>query len=444
MGKRAIASALLAAAAVSSVDAGFDPGRFYIGTMCIATNAQTEAHFRDLRDCGIDYVLGLRRGSDEKFDLCMKYGIDVIEHMLARWWTVPNSKYAEALAAHRDDHHKEIDKIVRKGLHPAIKMGSVGDEPSALRYDMLAESVAEFNERLPATPAFLNLNPCYGRLAESKDKLAESQLGTVTYYDYIDQYCRKVPTDHVSADVYPIPQRKTPESIRLFWLWYVESCSTIGDACRRYGRTFWLMPQVNVRPGTEFDITANILRHQAYVAMAYGAERLCWACWTPGASGGGWWDRNVLDENGEKTPSYHLLKEVNAEIHRIAQTFMRYRSVDSVLVGDCDADGKLAAKGIRRFDSFDDAFVTGLRAADNAPLVVGARVARDGNLASRAYFIVPAGDLVDEKKETHAIEFRCWRPVRVVGPDGPVPLTRLDGRRWRFSLADNHAAMIIL
>ena len=449
MAKRRIATGLwfsVALSCISLANAGLDPDRFYIGTMCIATNAQSEAHFRDMHDCGIDYVLGLRFPTDEKYDLCAKYGIDVIEHRLSRWWaTFDDAKWQKLLPLRRNDHQVEIDKMAGKRIHPAIKMLSIGDEPSALRYDLLAKSVAEVNRRMSNTPAFLNLNPSYGRLAESADKLAESHLGAVTYQDYIDQYCRKVPTDHISVDVYAVPERKTPKAIRYLEGCLHGSCQVISDACLRYGRTFWFMPQANMRPNADFPITANMMRHQAYVAMAYGAERLCWACWTPKEAGGGWWKENVLDEKGEKTPRYWMLKEVNADIHRIAKEFMRYRPIGTTLVGG-DAEDELDAKGrvqIRRTVEFADGFVTGLKASDGSRLAVGARVSRHGGAErGRAYFVTACGDLVDEKRAVHEVVFSSVMPMRVLDADGPVPLTKRPDGTFAFQLADSRAVLI--
>ena len=441
----AMASAFLS---VSPAWAAFDAGRFYVGTMCVPANCQTEAHIQDMRECGIDFVIGLR--GTNAYDLCQKYGIDVIEHRLypanRSWWNLvkDEEKWNEYLRDHKDDYIADVDKLAKTcKRHPVVKMTSLGDEPGALLFERLGKYAAEINRRFPEAPTFLNLMPNYGTLADIPENVRKSQIGTTTYYDYIDQYCRKVPTEGVSLDFYPIPPRKSRN--RWFEERFLDNCQVVSDACLRYGRTFWFMPQVNVRPGTDFDVTANMLRYQAYVAMAYGAERLCWACWIGRVYGGGWWDRNVLDDNGEKSPRYYILKDVNAEVHRLATTFMRYREVNTILVGDCDGDGRLAKRGVRRADSYDDGYVTSLRAADNSPLAVGLRVGRDtASQRERAYFIVPIGDPVDEKRGVREIVFNAAGTVSVVGPDGAIPFVRGDDGKLRFSLVDNHAAMILL
>lgn len=97
------------------------------------------------------------------------------------------------------------------------------------------------------------------------------------------------------------------------------------------GRDFWSVMQVNSSDKKRL-ISVDGLRYQAYQSMAYGATTLIWACYTAG-----WWYHQVLDEKGEKTPQYEKLKTVNAEIHRIGDTYMRYRNVATHLVGDYEA-----------------------------------------------------------------------------------------------------------
>ena len=177
-----------------------------------------------------------------------------------------------------------------------------------------------------------------------------------------------------------------------------------------------------------------------------GTAQLCRACWTPKESGGGWWKDNVLDENGDKTPRYWMLKEVNAEIHSIAKDFMRYRPIGTTLVGG-DAEDELDSKGrvrIRRTNEFADGFVTGLQATDGSRLAIGARVSRHGGTErGRAYFVTACGDLVDEKRAVHEVMFSSVLQARVLGADGPVPLTKRPDGTFAFQLADSRAVLIM-
>ena len=50
---------------------------FHIGTYFLQRNARSEAHVRDLKDCGIDLVFGMERDEDA-LALFEKYGVSAV------------------------------------------------------------------------------------------------------------------------------------------------------------------------------------------------------------------------------------------------------------------------------------------------------------------------------------------------------------------------------
>ena len=119
-----------------------------------------------------------------------------------------------------------------------------------------------------------------------------------------------MPLDYISYDfyVYTPNLKRRPSLYRQMY----DNFNIVADACRRTGRSFWYIPQVNSHNARNFEpTTRNRLRFQAYTAMAFGAEAISWACWMPG-----WWTNNVLTATGEKTAQYDRLKTVNAELRR--------------------------------------------------------------------------------------------------------------------------------
>ena len=178
------------------------------------------------------------------------------------------------------------------------------------------EAVAELHKKHPNLVSF------------RPDTEPEGYQDLIVYYqarnyeEYINKYCEQVPLDYLSYDfyLYKGPERRIAMSF--------ENMKIVADACRRTGRDFWSVMQVNSSDKNRM-ISADGLRYQAFQSMAYGATTLMWACYTYG-----WWHHQVLDDKGEKTPQYEKLKTVNAEIRRFADVFMRYRNVNTHLVGD--------------------------------------------------------------------------------------------------------------
>ena len=64
----------------------FDRSRLLIGTYCIDTYARDEAHVRDMKRCGIDFLTAAP-ADHELLDNCRKYGIGVmVTGILPGWW----------------------------------------------------------------------------------------------------------------------------------------------------------------------------------------------------------------------------------------------------------------------------------------------------------------------------------------------------------------------
>ena len=63
-----------------------DRSKLLIGTYCLAPHERDEAHVRDLRDCGIDFLYGIPANDRATLDLFAKYGIGVIATGAVPFW----------------------------------------------------------------------------------------------------------------------------------------------------------------------------------------------------------------------------------------------------------------------------------------------------------------------------------------------------------------------
>lgn len=421
MSKSFVLAAVAAAAGVLSPFAArcgeasrMDRSRLQIGAYCLASYARTEAHVRDVKDCGIDFLYGIPASDRATLDLCAKYGIGVIATGAVPFWHGMGGEQAGRMKDLRP-MQPYVDALAEFSDHPAVWMLDFVDEASALDFPWIGEVSRLLRDGAPAgVLPFVNLYPNYASVARNTDGEAKSQLGTATYREHVASYVRNVPLDYICYDFYLYSAGKAAREKYLRRNY--DNMKDVADACRAAGRDFWYVPQVNsVRP--DLWLSENMLRYQAYCALAHGARVIAWACWsrepydeTPDMPGlVGWWTNNVLTLDGRRTEQYEKLRKVNAELHGFGERYSRYRGTATHFVSG---------------DPLDTECFSGLKADDGALLIVGEMTARDGG-AGRALVVFAADDPFDEHPAVHRVSFR----------DGA-------GELRSFSLSSNRAVLL--
>ena len=429
----------LTATALAVPAARMDRSRLLIGAYCFKEVVHDEAHVRDAKECGIDFVLGVNATDRAALDLLAKHGMGAIAGLLPGWWGGDGSNAGMMRKARpKANYEARLAEYLAKLDHPAIWMLNLCDEPSALDLPYLGEVCDLVAARTPQTPAYLNLYPNYASVSKNTGEETRNQLGTATYREHIDVYCRTVPLDYISYDFYVYtPNMKRRPSL---YCQMYDNFNIVADACRRTGRSFWYIPQVNSHVARDFEpTTRNRLRFQSYTAMAFGAESISWACWMPG-----WWTNNVLTAAGEKTAQYDRLKTVNAELHRFGPLYMRYRNTTTHYVGFPATNG-FEKLGVPLPRELDTGCFRELRTLEDTPLVVGEMVPRREDDGSRALFVVASGDPFDYAPAVRTLAFRIpdGRRVEVFAANGKVePMHEADGL-FTFPLAENAAVLLV-
>ena len=407
--------------------------KFHIGAYLLQQNARTEEHIRDIAECGLDLIVCLNLVRNESgtgydtgvLDLFSRYGLGcIVSGVLPGWWggdgeragdlcrVNPLSAYETAAASFSD--------------HPAVWGIDMGDEPSALDFPYYGKVTETVNRIFPNRFGYLNLYPNYASVAGNSGEQTRNQLGTATYAEYIESYVKHVPTDYICFDFYLYSLRDLP---RMY-----ENLRIISDACRRTGRAFWYVPQVNSSREEE-TTSENRLRFQAFTAMAYGAVCLFWACWC-----GGWWYHNVLDGEGNRTEQYGKLKTVNADIRRIAEEYMKYRNVSTDLIG-FDTDDSMGRYSDELLPSLSVGSFSGVRGENGEKLAVGYMKAKNGK--GDALMIAASDDPYDENNREVIVVFRSDCPdLRAFGTDGGDPLTKEADGSYRLRLRSCGGALV--
>lgn len=392
--------------------ARMDRTKLLIGAYCLQENARTDAHVKAIHDCGVDFIIGLPASDRATLDLFAKHGVGaIVNGVVPGWWggdgaragkmraTNPPEKYAAGAAAFKD--------------HPAIWAIDIGDEPSALDFPYYGDVVRQLNKALPGMPLYLNLYPNYASVAQNNGRQTVNQLGTKTYVEHVDVYCREVPLDYISYDFYPY-LAKSRDTDRFLSKMY-DNFIVVSKACRRTNRAFWYIPQVNSRGGLP-PTSENRLRFQAYAALSFGAEAITWGCWCKG-----WWTNNVLDADGRQTEQYGKLKRVNAELKQIGPHYMRFRNIATRLV-DFAPDSPRRPSLPCLYAPDDPGYV---KASNGAPLIVGEMIARDSHCGDRALFVTAADDPEDVHPAKFDIVFSAKaKSVEAFGGNGAIPVAR--------------------
>ena len=396
-----------------------------IGAYFLAPYARDERHVREVKECGIDFVVCMENDRPA-LDRMHRYGVGaIVTQILPGWWGGDGDNAGKMAEMNPISGYEAAADTFED--HPAIWGIDAGDEPSALDFPYYGRVMDLVDRSFPHQFAYLNLYPNYASVAVNTAHETVNQLGTATYAEHIAQYCQHVGTDYICYDfyMYSASVEGAYENLRI-----------VSDACLRTGRSMWIVLQVNSNREAEW-ITENQLRFQAYSAMAFGAENIIWGCYTAG-----WWYNQVLDEKGEKTEQYDKLKKINAELHTMGDEYMRYRRVSTHFVG-FQGDKVLSKVNQDPIASLSTGIFADVREEAGGNLLVGQMVSRAGD-GSYALMICNAADPMDAAPSMEWVHFRAdHRKVRVINGAGEIIPERQDDGSYRFPLASCAGALVI-
>lgn len=382
----------------------------HIGAYTLAEYARSEEHIRDIARCGIDMMIGVENDS-ELLDRLNANGIGAVVSGVAPGWFGGMGENAGTM--HEKNPLENYSAAAFRD-HPAIWGIDIGDEPSAEDFPHYGKVFDVVKERFSNQFPYLNLYPSYAMVPWNTPQRVVSQLGVQDYEAYIARYCEHVKSDYICFDFYPY----AADFGR-----FLGDLDIVSSACRKTGRSLWIVLQANSHDESVWTST-NRLRMQAYSALAFGVECIFWACYTAG-----WWYNQVLDAHGNKTQQYDKLRQVNAELKSLGETYMRYRSVNTCIV----EEHPLNFGGFRA-----------VRALANERLIVGEMVSRfeDGTIA---LMICAANDPMDEHPGKVEVRFSTdYGLPHVVKGGGMVIVKQDDDGVYSFELDACSGAMVIL
>ena len=279
----------------------------------------------------------------------------------------------------------EISRRVRALVHkvhhhPAVFGYYLRDEPSAAVFPGLARWAAAYNKAHPKAVPYINLFPNYA---------SPGQLGSATYEEHLDQYVKTVHPRFISYDHYSLMDDGSLRG------GYFPNLEAVRKAALSAGIPFWNI----VLSNSHFNYaepTPGGLRFQMYTTLAYGGRGISYFTYITPEVGN--YRLAPIDQFGNKTPTWDMLRNVNLQIHELAPTYLTLTSVNVFHHGE-------VPEGCR-----DDATSVHLKSVDGGNLVVGEFTGPD---AQPAVLIVNK-DL--HRSTTFGLEFKQPGKVMLVSP----------------------------
>jgi len=214
--------------------------------------------------------------------------------------------------------------------HPALYGYFLRDEPANASFPELAKWAEKIRSVDNSHAIYLNLFPNY---------VDTAVLGS-SYHEHVKKFIKEVKLPMVSFDFYPV----TKDGVRQSWYNNLEIISSESAAA---GLPFWAFALSTAHDPYPV-ATKESLRFQMYTNLAYGASGLqyfTYWCPKPGA-----WDFHAapIDEEGNRTPVYDLVKAMNQELQARAFVF-----VDSKVLR-VEHTGETIPPGVKRFETLPE------------------------------------------------------------------------------------------
>ena len=411
-----------------------DRTKFLIGAYCTQGFNPTEAQVGQMVEGGLDYVFGAFNGAS--LDACAKIGLKVFQDGLVPWWWGGSELVTNGMMAAMRPIKGYEDAMTNMKDHPAIAAVAIADEPSALDFEHMGKAVETVQRMSPCGFVYLNLFPSYASAASLTLEQAKSQLGTDTYEDHIERYCKYIPLDYICFDSYIWGWGNKP------WVLY-ENLRVVGDACTGTWKSLWVVLQENTyeengKGNGSGPMTLGRLRFQSNVAMAFGAEMISWACWK------GWWKDCVLDKEGKSaTFMFDSIKQVNMEIHALGNRLMAFRRTKTDFVDFGDSTDELHNVGQVAVTSSSGVAFASVKAEDSSPLLVGHFLARDGS-NGHAMYVVSCDDPHDKGGKLHKVTFAAkGRKLSAFDRTGKLTLDMTPDGLHSFTVRSNDAVLVV-
>ncbi|MCY0977106.1 hypothetical protein PGH12_08100 [Chryseobacterium wangxinyae] len=217
------------------------------------------------------------------------------------------------ILAYPELYSKPEEVVPKIKIYAAFKGYFMGDEPSPkefTNYTQFAGKISKFDN---SHIFYTNLFPNYVS-AESIEKF--------TYENYINLAVKKLPLTFISFDHYPIINNAIRNN-------FFENLEVIRRISLLHNKQFWGFACSTIHLDY-LQPTISGIKLQNFANLLYGAQGLQYFTYWTMSSDPNWRKNNysyaIVDEKGNPTPTYEIVKKVNQQIQRLAWVFLDSKS----------------------------------------------------------------------------------------------------------------------
>jgi hypothetical protein len=193
------------------------------------------------------------------------------------------------------------------GGDPAVLGFYLRDEPHAALMPGLAKVAAILREAMPDKWPYVNLFP---------SRVSTERVGVATYEEYVKLLVDTIRQPFISYDNYSLVGG---EMLDYFW----ENLEIIRKISLEKKVPFWncILANAHFNYMEPSDATFNL---QVYGTLAYGGRGIQYFTYYSPQIGN--YRLGAIDQFGDRTPTWHMLRRINKQLHALAPTILKLRS----------------------------------------------------------------------------------------------------------------------
>jgi len=206
---------------------------------------------------------------------------------------------------------RRVEEVVAKVKgHPAVYGYYLRDEPSSAPFPGLGKWAAAFQKADPQAMPYINLFPNYA---------SPQQLGAADYDEYLQKFVATVKPRFVSYYHYALMDDGSLRG------GYFQNLEAVRRVALQSGLPFWNIVLSNAHFHYA-EPTEGGFRFQAYTTLAYGARGISYFTYFAPRIGN--YRLAPIDQFGNRTATWDMLRSVNLQIQKLVPTYVTLNSVN--------------------------------------------------------------------------------------------------------------------
>ena len=202
----------------------------------------------------------------------------------------------------------KVRELARElGDNPAVVGFYLRDEPHASLMPGLGKVAAIIREVMPDKWPYVNLFP---------SRVSTDRVGVPTYEDYVKLLVHTIRQPFISYDNYSLVGGEMLE-------YFYENLEIIRRLSLEAGVPFWncILANAHFNYMEPSDATFNI---QVYATLAYGGRGIQYFTYYSPRIGN--YRLGAIDQFGDRTPTWDMLRRINKQLHALAPTVLKLHS----------------------------------------------------------------------------------------------------------------------